>query len=116
MNLRRPHGSIKTPHSIWKRYLGAVDQTLEGLQAAAADRAAWIKATEVVTKPLYKTSSKFIKTAIAQSTMKPSQKKTSEKLQHQDFARGLPPYYYPGQKVLNFADRTGCGALTFVWP
>jgi len=66
VNLRRPRGSIKTPHSTWKRYLGAVDQTLEGLQAAAADRAAWIKATEVVTKPLYKTSSKFMQTAIAQ--------------------------------------------------
>ena len=39
-----------------------------------------------------------------------------EKLQHPDFARGHPPHYYLGQNVLNFADRTGCGALTIVWP
>ena len=39
-----------------------------------------------------------------------------QKLQHPDFARGPPPHYYPGQNVLNFADRTGCGALTIVWP
>jgi hypothetical protein len=37
-------------------------------------------------------------------------------LQHLDFARGPPPHYYPGQDVLNFADQTGCGALTTVWP
>ena len=39
-----------------------------------------------------------------------------KKLQHPDFARGHPPHYYLGQNVLNFADRTGCGALTIVWP
>ena len=39
-----------------------------------------------------------------------------QKLQHPDFARGPPPHYYPGQNVLNFADQTGCGALTIVWP
>ena len=45
-------------------------------------------------------------------------KKTAnkQKLQHPDFARGPPPHYYPGQNVLNFADQTGCGALTIVWP
>ena len=42
--------------------------------------------------------------------------KKETKLQHLDFARGHPPHYYPGQNVLNFADRTGCGALTIVWP
>ena len=39
-----------------------------------------------------------------------------KKLQYPDFARGPPPHYYPGQNVLNFADQTGCGALTIVWP
>ena len=39
-----------------------------------------------------------------------------QKLQHPDFARGPPPHYYPGQNVLNFADQTGCGALTIVAP
>jgi len=39
-----------------------------------------------------------------------------KKLQHPDFARGHPPHYYLSQNVLNFADRTGCGALTIVWP
>ena len=43
-------------------------------------------------------------------------KKKKKKLQHPDFARGPPPHYYPGQDVLNFADQTGCGALTTVWP
>ena len=38
------------------------------------------------------------------------------KLQHLDFARPPGPHYYPDQNVLNFADRTGCGALTIVWP
>ena len=42
--------------------------------------------------------------------------KKGKKLQHPDFARGHPPHYYLGQNVLNFADRTGCGALTIVWP
>ena len=42
--------------------------------------------------------------------------KRGQKLQHPDFARGHPPHYYLGQNVLNFADRTGCGALTIVWP
>ena len=40
----------------------------------------------------------------------------AQKLQHPDFARGHPPHYYLGQNALNFADRTGCGALTIVWP
>ena len=43
-------------------------------------------------------------------------KEKEKKLQHPDFARGPPPHYYPGQDVLNFADQTGCGALTTVWP
>jgi len=47
---------------------------------------------------------------------KKGEEKSKKKLQHLDFARGHPPHYYPGQNVLNFADRTGCGALTIVWP
>jgi hypothetical protein len=47
---------------------------------------------------------------------KTKKKKKKKKLQHPDFARGPPPHYYPGQDVLNFADQTGCGALTTVWP
>ena len=39
-----------------------------------------------------------------------------EKEQHTDFARGPPPHYYPCQNVLDFADQTGCGILTIVWP
>jgi hypothetical protein len=39
-----------------------------------------------------------------------------KKVQHPDFARGHPPHYYLSQNVLNFADQTGCGALTIVWP
>ena len=47
---------------------------------------------------------------------KKGRKKEEKKLQHPDFARGPPPHYYPGQTMLNFADQTGCGALTTVWP
>jgi hypothetical protein len=39
-----------------------------------------------------------------------------QKEQHTDFARGPPPHYYPCQNVLDFADQTGCGILTIVWP
>ena len=39
-----------------------------------------------------------------------------KKEQHTDFARGPPPHYYPCQNVLDFADQTGCGILTIVWP
>ena len=49
------------------------------------------------------------------SSFKKKEKK-EKKLQHLDFARPPGPHYYPGQHVLNFADRTGCGALTIVWP
>ena len=42
--------------------------------------------------------------------------KMKEKEQHTDFARGPPPHYYPCQNVLDFADQTGCGILTIVWP
>ena len=49
--------------------------------------------------------------------MRGKDKKSEDyKVQHPDFARGHPPHYYLGQNVLNFADRTGCGALTIVWP
>ena len=36
--------------------------------------------------------------------------------QHADFPSGHPPEYYPRQKLLNFIDRTGYGAVSFVWP
>lgn len=39
-----------------------------------------------------------------------------QKEQHLDFARGPPPHYYPDRNVLDFADQTGCGILTIVWP
>ena len=50
---------------------------------------------------------------------KKKKKKSAEEIkkeQHLDFARGPPPHYYPDQNVLDFADRTGCGILTIVWP
>ena len=43
-------------------------------------------------------------------------RRNEEKEQHTDFARGPPPHYYPCQNVLDFADQTGCGILTIVWP
>lgn len=47
-------------------------------------------------------------------------KKTIKKIivnnQHADFPSGLPPEYYLHLSVLNFAERTGCGVLTLIWP
>ena len=37
-------------------------------------------------------------------------------IQYQGFARGHPPYYWPGSNHLNFRDRTGSGALWLIWP
>ena len=34
-----------------------------------------------------------------------------QNVQYQGFARGHPPYYWPGSNHLNFRDRTGSGAL-----
>ena len=36
--------------------------------------------------------------------------------QYQGFARGHPPYYWPGSNHLNFRDRTGSDALWLIWP
>ena len=36
--------------------------------------------------------------------------------QHQDFERGLPPYYYSGPTQLSFRERTGSGVVCVVWP
>ena len=34
-------------------------------------------------------------------------KKLKKNGRHQGFARGHPPYYWPGLNTLNFLDRTG---------
>ena len=34
---------------------------------------------------------------------------------HLDFPSGLPPEYYPNLTLLNFTDRTGCGAVNVIW-
>jgi hypothetical protein len=36
--------------------------------------------------------------------------------QHVDFPGGHPPEYYPRLTMLNFTDRTGCGAFIVIWP
>ena len=36
--------------------------------------------------------------------------------QHTDFPGGHPPEYYPRLTLLNFTDRTGCGAVSVIWP
>ena len=36
--------------------------------------------------------------------------------QHSDFPGGHPPEYYPSLRLLNFAKRTGYGALSLRWP
>ena len=36
--------------------------------------------------------------------------------QHPDFPGGHPPEYYPSLRLLNFAKRTGYGALSLRWP
>ena len=36
--------------------------------------------------------------------------------QHSDFPGGHPPEYYPSLRLLNFAERTGYGALSLRWP
>ena len=64
---------------------------------------------------------KLKKTAVKRERERRRRKKKKvfhqeSKLQHPDFARGHPPHYYPGRNVLDFADRTGCGILTIVWP
>jgi hypothetical protein len=33
-----------------------------------------------------------------------------------DFPGGHPPEYYPRLTLLNFTDRTGCGAVNVIWP
>lgn len=33
---------------------------------------------------------------------------------HRGFARGHPPYYWPGLSELNFPDQTGWGAVSLV--
>ena len=39
-----------------------------------------------------------------------------KRAQHQDFERGLPPYYYSGPTQLSFRERTGSGVVCVVWP
>lgn len=36
--------------------------------------------------------------------------------QHPDFPGGHPPEYYPSLRLLNFAERTGYGAISLRWP
>jgi hypothetical protein len=36
--------------------------------------------------------------------------------QHLDFPGGHPPEYYPSLRLLNFAERTGYGVLSLIWP
>ena len=36
--------------------------------------------------------------------------------QHPGFARGHPPYYWPGSKEFNFRDQTRAGAVSLIWP
>lgn len=43
-------------------------------------------------------------------------KKNAKGRQHPDFPGGHPPEYYPSLRLLNFADRTGYGALSLRWP
>ena len=41
----------------------------------------------------------------------PNHRFEKQNIQYQGFARGHPPYYWPGSNHLNFRDRTGSGAL-----
>ena len=41
---------------------------------------------------------------------------TQKSRQHPDFPGGHPPEYYPSLRLLNFAKRTGYGALSLRWP
>ena len=50
-----------------------------------------------------------------ENSLEKKQKKKKSN-QHADFPSGHPPEYYPRQKLLNFIDRTGYGAVSFVWP
>jgi hypothetical protein len=43
-------------------------------------------------------------------------RKTQKSRQHSDFPGGHPPEYYPSLRLLNFAKRTGYGALSLRWP
>ena len=47
---------------------------------------------------------------------KQKQKIRKIELQHPGFPRGPPPQYWLGDTLLNFADRTGCGAFKVLWP
>ena len=42
--------------------------------------------------------------------------KKRKNIQQPDFPCGPPPQYQPVLAVLNFADRTGYGVLTVMWP
>ena len=42
--------------------------------------------------------------------------KVAKNNQHVDFPGGHPPEYYPRLTLLNFTDRTGCGAVNVIWP
>ena len=40
----------------------------------------------------------------------------SKSRQHSDFPGGHPPEYYPSLRLLNFAEQTGYGAFSLIWP
>ena len=43
-------------------------------------------------------------------------KNQKQSRQHPDFPGGHPPEYYPSLRLLNFAERTGYGAINLRWP
>ena len=46
--------------------------------------------------------------------MKKMKKKKSIYVQYQGFARGHPPYYWPGSNRLNFRDQTGSSEFRLI--
>lgn len=55
---------------------------------------------------------KQLRCTVSNVTMMESKKR----VQHLRFPSGPPPQYSTGPKLFIFANRTGCGACSLVWP
>ena len=71
----------------------------------------WFWITEIIWARSHKSKSE-----IALQRWWPHRSYKSSDEQHPGFARGHPPYYWPGSKEFNFRDQTRAGAVSVIWP
>ena len=71
----------------------------------------WFWITEIIWARSHKSKSE-----IALQRWWPHRSYKSSDEQHPGFARGHPPYYWPGSKEFNFRDQTRAGAVSMIWP